>query len=112
MEEEKNITYDDMVETRRIQILKSAVPFLEVSSQRPVALIIQYLELINAGEAFSHRDNSMAACALTDPSERRNAMLTAIRQYATPKEQETIDNLLNMMCVMNNIGENNGSIHF
>jgi hypothetical protein len=29
-------------------------------------------------------------------------MLTAVRQYATPKEQETIDNILNLFCVLDN----------
>jgi hypothetical protein len=103
MEEEKTVTYDDMVENRRILILKSAIPFLNVASQRNVALLIQFLELINAGAAFSKSENSMAACALPDPAERRNAMLAAIRAYATPQEQETIDNIMNMLCVMNNL---------
>jgi hypothetical protein len=35
-------------------------------------------------------------------------MLTAVRQYATPKEQETIDTILNMLCVMDNLEMNNG----
>jgi hypothetical protein len=98
----KNVTYDDLVQTRNIQILKSVVPFLDFRSQRPVAILIQYLELMHASDTFARRDNSMAACAVQNPSERRSAMLTAIRQYATPKEQETIDNLLNMLCVMDN----------
>jgi hypothetical protein len=101
-EETKNVTYDDLVQTRNIQILKSVVPYLDFRSQRPVAILIQYLELLHASETFSQQDNSMAACALQNPSERRNAILTAIRQYATPKEQETIDTIQNIFCVMEN----------
>lgn len=104
----KNVTYDDMVQTRTVQILKSVVPYLDFPSQRPVAMLIQYLELRHASEAFARQDNSMAACAMPNPSERRSAMLTAVRQYATPKEQETIDTILNMLCVMDNLEMNNG----
>jgi hypothetical protein len=102
MEETKNVTYDDLVQTRNIQILKSVVPYLEFRAQRPVAMLIQYLELLHASETFLRPDNSMAACALEDPADRRNAMLTAVRQYATPKEQETIDTILNLLCVLDN----------
>ncbi len=101
-QEKENVTYDDLVQTRNIQILKSIVPFLEFRTQKPVAMLIQYLEFKNATDAFSRRDNSMAACSLPNGSERRNAMLNAIRQYCTPKEQETIDTILNMFCVMDN----------
>jgi hypothetical protein len=102
MENATNVTYDDMVQTRYVQILKSVVPYLDVRSQRPVAILIQYLELMNASEAFAKADNSMAACALENPADRRTAMLGALRPYATPKEQETIDNILNLFCVMEN----------
>ena len=44
----------------------------------------------------------MAACALPNGTDRRNAMLSAIRQYCSPKEQETIDTILNLFCVMDN----------
>lgn len=101
-QERETVTYDDMVQTRNIQILKSIVPFLEFRTQKPVAMMIQYMELKNASETFSRRDNSMAACALPNGSDRRNAMLGAIRQYCTPKEQETIDTILNLFCVMDN----------
>ena len=102
MEDSTNVTYDNMVQTRNVQILKSIVPFLEFRSQKPVALLIQYLELQNANKAFSKPDNSLGACALPSGTDRRNAILGAIRKYCTPKEQETIDTILNLFCVMDN----------
>ena len=102
MEESKNVTYDDMVQTKNIQILKSIIPFLDFPSQKPLAMLIQYMEWKNANKAFSSQENSMAACALTPGTDRRNAMLNAIRQYCSPKEQEAIDTLLNLFCIMEN----------
>ena len=102
MEEQTSVTYDDMVQTRNVQMLKSIIPFLDFPSQKPAAMLIQYLEMRNAYSAFSKKDSSMAACALPNGTDRRNAMLSAIRQYCSPKEQETIDTILNLFCVMDN----------
>lgn len=102
MEDTTNLTYDDVVQTRNVQILKSVVPFLDARSQRPAAMLIQYMEMRNAYNTFSKPDNSLAACALDEGTDRRSAILGAIRQYCTPKEQETIDTLMNLFCVMDN----------
>ena len=102
MEDTTNVTYDDVVQTKNVQILKSIVPFLDVRSQRPAAMLIQYMEMQNAYRTFSRPDNSLAACAINDGIDRRSAILGAIRQYCTPKEQETIDTLMNLFCVMEN----------
>lgn len=102
MEEINQVTYDDMVQTRKIKMLKSIVPFLDFRTQKPAAILIQYLELKNASNAFSNPDNSLAACSLPEGSDRRNAILGAIRQYCTPKEQEAIDTVLNFFTVMEN----------
>ena len=102
MEDTTNVTYDDVVQTKNVQILKSIVPFLDVRSQRPAAMLIQYMEMQNAYRTFSRPDNSLAACSLGDGIDRGSAILGAIRQYCTPKEQETIDTLMNLFCVMDN----------
>ena len=102
MEDTTNVTYDDVIQTRNVQILKSVVPFLDVRSQRPAAMLIQYMELRNAYNAFSKPDHSLAACSAGESTDRRSAILGAIRQYCTPKEQETIDTLMNLFCVMDN----------
>ena len=64
MDENKSITYDDLIQTRNTQILKSIVPFLDVPTQKPLAMLIQLMEWKNATAAFSRQENSMAACSL------------------------------------------------
>lgn len=75
MEDTTNVTYDDVVQTKNVQILKSIVPFLDVRSQRPAAMLIQYMEMQNAYRTFSRPDNSLAACSLGDGIDRRSAIL-------------------------------------
>lgn len=100
--EEKNTAnaYDEMIGTRDVQILKSIVPFLDYSARRQAAFLIQYLEMRQVQNVFSSRESSMAACAIPETRDRRGAILGAIRQYCTPKEQETIDTLLNLFCIL------------
>ena len=63
MDENKSITYDDLIQTRNTQILKSIVPYLDVPAQKPLAMLIQLMEWKNATAAFSRQENSMAACS-------------------------------------------------
>ena len=53
MDENKSITYDDLIQTRNTQILKSIVPYLDVPAQKPLAMLIQLMEWKNATAAFS-----------------------------------------------------------
>lgn len=103
MEENTSVhAYDEMIGTKNIQILKSIVPFLDYSARRQTAFLIQMLEFRQMQNVFSTRESSMAACAIPETPDRRSAMLGAIRQFCTPKEQETIDTILNLFFVMDN----------
>ncbi len=101
-EQIKMTPYDEATQTRELQMLKSIVPFLERKQQQQIAVLIQYLEIQNTFAVFSKDTPAMAACELPQGSNRRSAMLSAIREYCTPKEQETIDTLLNLFCIIDN----------
>lgn len=101
MEEHATTTpYDEMLQTRDIQILKSIVPFLDYGMKRQAAILIQCMELRHIADIFSSKENTLSVCSVPDGTDKRTALLTAVRQYCTPKEQETIDTLLNLMCIM------------
>lgn len=101
MEETKNYTqYDEMMQTRDIQILKTMVPFLANDMQLRMAMIIQYLEIRNTMSLFTPGKNALAACQVPEGTDRRSAMLQAIKTYCSPKEQETIDMIINLFSVM------------
>ena len=44
----------------------------------------------------------MADCSLPAGTKRRDAMLSAVRKYCTPKEQEMIDTMQTLFCIMEN----------
>ena len=60
MDENKSITYDDLIQTRNTKILKSIVPFLDVPTQKPLAMLIHQLD--QHGGLFSACRYQTAGC--------------------------------------------------
>lgn len=101
MEQEHYITeYDGLIQTRELQMLKSLLPFASTSSQMPLALIIQSMEFRNTLQLFQNNANVLSSCSVHNEPDKRNAMLQTLRRFCTAKEKETIDNILNIMFVM------------
>ncbi|MBQ8279349.1 MAG: hypothetical protein IJZ23_05870 [Roseburia sp.] len=92
--------FDTLTQSREIQMLKTAVPFMKQAQKRQFAILIKYMELQRAIQVFSPGSASLSACEL--PAEENNGlnMLNAMRKYASPREQEMIDNLTNLFSMM------------
>lgn len=103
MDQEQYVTeYDGLVQTRELQMLKSMLPLVNVKNQMPLAILIQSMEFRNTIRMFQNNANVLSACSVNNEPDKRNAMLQTLRKFCTPKERETIDNILNIMCVMEN----------
>ena len=103
MEQEQFITeYDGLVQSRELQMLKAMLPFVQTKSQMPLAILIQTMEFQQTIRYFKDNANTLSAFSINNEGERRNAMLQTLKKFCTPKERETIDTLLNIMCVMEN----------
>lgn len=103
MEQEQFVTeYDGLVQTRDLQMLKSMLPFAGVNAQLPLAILIQTMEFRNTVKMFQNNANVLSACSVNSEPDRKTAMIQTLRKFCTPKERETIDTLMNIMCVMEN----------
>ena len=103
MEQEYLFTeYDGLVQTRELQMMKSMIPFVATRQQKPLAILIQSLQFRNTVRILQNNEKALSACSINtlNESEKRNAMIQTLRNFCTPKEKETIDTLLNIMCVM------------
>ena len=101
MDQEQYVTeYDSLIQTRELQMLKSLLPFANVRSQMPLAMLIQSMEFRNTIHMFQNNSNVLSACSVHNEPDKRSAMIQTLRKFCTPKEKETIDTLLNIMCVM------------
>ncbi len=92
--------FDTLTASREIQMLKSAIPYMNPSHKRPFAIFIKYMELQKAMQEFMPGTESLAACEVPAEENNRFHMLTEIRKYATPKEQELIDNLTSLFSML------------
>lgn len=92
--------FDTLTQSREIQMLKTAVPYIKQSQKRQFAILIKYLELQRAMHVFTPGTAALSACEI--PAEQNNSlnMLTEMRKYATPKEQDLIDNFTSLISMM------------
>ena len=98
--------FDTLTQSREIQMLKTAVPYMKPIQKRQFAMFIKYLELQRAMQIFAPGTASLSACEL--PSNENNSlnMLLEMRKYANPKEQDIIDNFTNLISMLSLYSEN------
>lgn len=103
MDQEQFLTeYDTIVQTKELQILKSMLPFANPNTQMPLAILIQGLQFQSTIKKFQNNANLLSACSVNNEPDRKTAMIQTLRKFCSPKERETIDTLLNIMCVIEN----------
>lgn len=94
--------YDGLIQTRELQMLKTMLPFVSVQHQMPLAILIQSMEFKNTIQMFQNNANALTACALPKDSDKKSAMIQSLKRFCTPKERETLDNIMNIMYIMEN----------
>lgn len=100
MESNQFTPFDNMTQTRELQMLKTAVPYMKGAQKRQFAILIKYMELQNTMQVFSHEDQVLSMCSVEENENNTLSMLNALRQFCTEKEQETIDTLINVFSMM------------
>jgi hypothetical protein len=94
--------YDEAVCSRQLQMLKTFVPYAGAHMQKQLVAAIQLMEYQAALVALKREDNCLAACAVPEGGSRATTLLSELKQYCSPGEQETIDNMLNLLGIMEN----------
>lgn len=103
MEEKKCFTpYDEMMQTRELQMLKTIVPYMAGRAKQSLAFLIQYMEWKNTWNHFADEGADLCACEVPEGTDRRMAILTELKPFCNAKEQETIDTFINLFCIMDN----------
>lgn len=104
MEENQLTPFDNMTQTRELQMLKTALPYMKGSRKRQFAILIKYLELQNTAVLFSQEDKVLSMCSVEEKDNNTSAMLNALRPFCTPKELETLDMIVNVFSMMETYG--------
>lgn len=104
MEQNKVLTpYDEAIQTRELQMLKTLVPYMGNGQKKQIVALIQYMEYQHALNVLNQSDNQLAACSMPEGSNRTTTLLSELKQYCTSAEQEAIDNILNLLCIVENL---------
>ncbi len=99
--EEMNITpFDSMTQTRELQMLKTAIPYMKGKQKKQFAILIKYMELQNTLQLFSQEDSALSMCSADEEEHTMIPMLNEIRRFCSQKELETIDMLTNLLSMM------------
>ena len=93
--------FDEITQTKELQMLKTIVPYLSTDKQRPLVMMISCMAMVNSMKVLSETP-ALSVAETETPSDRRIAMLNALKKYFSPSEQETIDNILNVFSILDN----------
>lgn len=89
-------SFDEKVQNKDLQILKTALPYLKGSRQKEILTIIKSMELKKSLELIDSNDTSLSICSTDNPMENTLNMLNDIRRFCSEKEQEHIDMMVNL----------------
>ena len=96
MENESLSLYDNRLQNKEINILKTTLPYLGSTEQKNISMMISYLQMQKTMEYFENPENTMQISAM----EKKNStsdILNAIKVYCNDNEKRQIDQVLNAM---------------
>lgn len=83
---------DYAIADHHIQMLKAAIPYMEIQQQRILSMFVKLKEFARTMDFFEDNDmGMMSVCSLDQSHTSAPDMLEAVRPYANQKEQELID---------------------
>ena len=98
---EKELKLTDLdyaIGDHHLQMLKAALPYMEISQQKALSLFVKWNELVRTMEFFEENDEGMlSVCSLEAGHASAVDMLAAVKPYANPREQELIDVFSNIL---------------
>lgn len=92
-------SFDDIISSRQMQIIKCALPFIPVSEQKFMSLLVKYQEFQNTINLFSTPDGNLSICGTPDdPYDNLTEMVNSIKDFCSDPEKEFLDMAYNMAC--------------
>ncbi len=96
---------DTLIQDRHLEMIKAALPYLDNSRQKTMAMIVKFMELQRTMALFENPSNNLRMCSEEENIEDAPLqMLTAIREYCTDKEKDMIDNMVTFVQMFSTYG--------
>ena len=91
--------YEDYLAQSPFQMIKLLLPFLPAANQKTMVILIKFLELKYTMEYF-RKENPFSMCSNLQENASPLERVSSIIDFLPPKEQESVEQLINMMSVM------------
>lgn len=93
--------FDNMITTHNMKLIKTALPYIDISEQRFLSIYLKFSEFINTIHLFSEKPAALSACKSTATGENKLIeMVAALKEVCDDAERETLDMILNFMQAM------------
>ncbi|MCT4544277.1 MAG: hypothetical protein N4A63_12095 [Vallitalea sp.] len=90
-----SLEIDKVVNSNEMNIIKSAIPYINYQSQKQLAVFVKLIELLNTVKLYNNYAVSEIP-ELNKINSSKQDMLYNIRSYCSPKNKQLIDFLLNI----------------
>ncbi len=89
---------DYLIGDHHLQMIKAALPYMQISQQRFLSLLVKGNELIRTAELFREGgEGEMGICSVGQDKSSPVEMLNAMKPYGTSQEQDFLDVIINIM---------------
>lgn len=89
---------DYLIGDHHLQMIKAALPYMQVSQQRFLSLLVKGNELMRTMELFREgHEGEMGICSIEQDKASPIEMLNAMKPYGTSQEQDLLDVVINIM---------------
>ena len=97
-EELKFTELDYLIGDHHLQMIKAALPYVQVSQQKFLSLLVKGNELMRTLELFQEGpEGEMGICSVEQDKISPIEMLNAMKPYGTKQEQDILDVIINLM---------------
>lgn len=89
---------DYLIGDHHLQMIKAALPYIQVSQQKFLSILVKGNELMRTMELFQEGpEGEMGICSVEQDKISPIEMLNAMKPYGTQQEQDIIDVIINLM---------------
>lgn len=107
-----NTDFDTIINSNKTNIVKAAIPYMNVENQKKIAILIKFIELINTMNLYNnHIINQIPE--LNKTSCTKKDLLMALRPNCSNKNKKLIDIILgfdNLKSMMSLTNDNNNNL--
>ena len=95
-----NTPIDIMTQTKELQIIKTMIPYLPYQQQKNMLMLVQLMQFQKTMEVLDNPPAELTAASVSNDLGNKTAMLNSLKKCCSPKEQDTIDSILNILSLI------------